>query len=929
MAPGGGADSAVAPTTTGNESNALAPPSYWIQVLLVDEWGDPVSGVRVFFDFDDGNQQAAVTAADGLASVMKQPNQGVMVRLEGNIFYTNESGEGLYEDPHESTRTLGAEELLADVAARHDLADSRLIYHYPRNAELRASRVALGLVTAGDTMIVPRDYAWYFHTKPATFPHALRLVVPALLEIVSLDPFFAPTQEKHHITYRIARLSKKEKLVVTITSPLYTDDILFTKELAGGALADGVHTLAWEGKTNCTSGDMVEEFIHPLLSPYHVHLFVEEHHQARAHFRVLYHSLEFHRGHYTADEAPPPQSEQQRWARYRLNELGYPAGPIDGEYNSLRLANVIAAFKRGHHVPGTDPPRLFENDGVLTDDTLAALAVAKPRPVWEKPDAPLTEDNKLWVYDNYYAGRGESFYYAGEFDTANRAGFAEVKLLRPFVPLEVEVLLRARNGKGVSAPAAVGPAVVAFEVLDDPEESVISARTNSLAVAFVAAARQPSDQGIAAAPPAADNAPESHNGIRSIDAAANVQSWFPELDSLPPFQRRGFATEDRDGVTHHRALVEVYRRAQVKTIDLEALYPKRFGRAGILLHPSHIGGDTARVRAALSFMDRPNEAELLQDHASAAARSHHPGGLASTTGKWTVWRRSRVNIYCPQVEPERGRPDWSAVAKAWSEAFISMENDGAPDAVLRYTDLVDEDAYKTAIVDMPAAGAPYTRPAGVSSKADLVYRPGSIYGGMPMTRSRAAENDDVFIEDAQSKIIDWVWNAVRAVLSVIHAKVRQQYAEGMICVDYRIHEPIVGWEWVADNWSVDAKEQTGHWEESGGTYNIQYRGFVSKDGVVTLNVDNWFDPSGYFLHEGSHARFLRHHVTAAVEKGQGDEAPSENKDHHDPAQRRCAMSYRIAEDDVTSPTEYPLCGGCILRLRGWRIPPDAGLVKIY
>lgn len=277
MAPGGGADSAVAPTTTGNESNALAPPSYWIQVLLVDEWGDPVSGVRVFFDFDDGNQQAAVTAADGLASVMKQPNQGVMVRLEGNIFYTNESGEGLYEDPHESTRTLGAEELLADVAARHDLADSRLIYHYPRNAELRASRVALGLVTAGDTMIVPRDYAWYFHTKPATFPHALRLVVPALLEIVSLDPFFAPTHEKHHITYRIARLSKKEKLVVTITSPLYTDDILFTKELAGGALADGVHTLAWEGKTNCTSGDMVEDLLtRDAESAAHAHAPVDE-----------------------------------------------------------------------------------------------------------------------------------------------------------------------------------------------------------------------------------------------------------------------------------------------------------------------------------------------------------------------------------------------------------------------------------------------------------------------------------------------------------------------------------------------------------------------------------------------------------------------------------------------------------------------------
>ena len=44
------------PTTTGEESNALAPLSYWIQVVVVDEWGDPVEGARILFDFDDGNR---------------------------------------------------------------------------------------------------------------------------------------------------------------------------------------------------------------------------------------------------------------------------------------------------------------------------------------------------------------------------------------------------------------------------------------------------------------------------------------------------------------------------------------------------------------------------------------------------------------------------------------------------------------------------------------------------------------------------------------------------------------------------------------------------------------------------------------------------------------------------------------------------------
>ena len=108
---------AVAPTTTGEESNALAPLSYWIQVVVVDEWGDPVEGARILFDFDDGNRQASTTDTAGLAAVMMQPSLGVLVRIEGNVYFENRSGEGTFPAPHETEITLGPEKLLADLAA--------------------------------------------------------------------------------------------------------------------------------------------------------------------------------------------------------------------------------------------------------------------------------------------------------------------------------------------------------------------------------------------------------------------------------------------------------------------------------------------------------------------------------------------------------------------------------------------------------------------------------------------------------------------------------------------------------------------------------------------------------------------------------------------------------------------------------------------
>ena len=79
---------------------------------------------------------------------------------------------------------------------------------------------------------------------------------------------------------------------------------------------------------------------------------------------------------------------------------------------------------------------------------------------------------------------------------------------------------------------------------------------------------------------------------------------------------------------------------------------------------------------------------------------------------------------------------------------------------------------------------------------------------------------------------------------------------------------------------------------------------------MLLNLDNTADGSCYALHEAGHARFLYHKTT-------GHKGPRRNNvTHHNPAQERCAMSYRIGPD-VFSTYQYPFCGKCILRLRGF------------
>jgi hypothetical protein len=893
----------VAPATDGSKNaNVLAPVRYWINVAVEDEFGAPIPDVRIHFDFDDGNKQGATTDADGRASLTGLPKVDCVVTLAGEIFYTDKSGQGTLVEPVEHQVTFREKDkTLQRIATVSGLKDGRAIYHYPKNAALRNKRVALGLVGPGDSFIVPAKYGFRFKVRRVGEAHEYRLVVPAMLEILKVDPCFVPSEEKIEIVYQTFLLSKQKKLTVEISSPLYSNNPIFKKELDETALSDGEHTLRWEGKANCTAGSLVGEYIHPLLSPYTVKLFVSTPHQDDATFKVLYHSLTLHFAPHTPDDTEPPKSKQNEWAQYHLDLLGYDAGPVDGTMRAT-FERAIGRFQRAHHEVGTE--KRLEQTSLLDSDTIAALEAATAKPRWSPAGAAPTADAKLYLEDNFFNDPSDLFATAGipEFWSRQRRPWVEAQLDRPFVPLEVEVKLVSRfNQQGKAAPVAVGPVTVAWEAQDVPEVSVISAGTNPHGHAFVENALKHGLSGTTPINQNGDNAPTSLGGFRDSSDAVNVRSWFPDdADSrLQPYTVKGYGTESRDGKTFQRALVDVYFHATDN--------PNRAGRAGLYLRHSLIAGDNVRVRAALSFDGLPNAAALTRDHAP------HAQGLVAQSGTWTIWRRSRINAYCQQATSSRGKPIWSKVVSGWREAYIELENGGNPEKLFDYAAVVDAAKYKAAVMSL----APDHLPAGVTTASDLTYRVGSLYG-RPVPAQKSTQTAREYVKAAGKAMEEWVTpqkipTVATAVLGLFHAEARKTMAEGHVVFDFRVCEPITGRDWDPDeNDGAGGFVETDDPFAKGYTHGAQ--GFSVRDGAFTLCVDNTSDPSGYVLHEGGHGRFLQHHKTKLRETP--PVTTSEFPDHHDPAQDRCMMSYSVGPEKWL----YPFCGKCILRLRGWQVP---------
>ncbi|HWC98333.1 MAG TPA: hypothetical protein VG456_16355 [Candidatus Sulfopaludibacter sp.] len=738
----------------------------------------------------------------------------------------------------------------------------------------------------------------------ATVPMQLEL---KKLEIVKLDPHFASSKEKMDIRFAIAGLSGR-KVVLTIEGENYAGKKLVERDLGALENADGENNqISWDGKIEV--GASKDQFATPLMGPFKVTLFHDDASHTGAlksekPFKILYHSIVLDFGKHVADETAPPDTDQTKFVQFKLNELHYDAGPVTGAGN-LVTTNAIKRFQRANYQAGTQT--LLTENGALDAALIASIKAASAREVFESGKTPLTQDAKFYVYDNYLVDRGQNFVTSGlpEFQTANRQAGAEDKMERAFIPLEVEVKLLSKANTGVSAPDAIGPVPVAWEVADSTEDDSVIPGTNATAKTYVKHAREigatAASAGAARIDTDGDNALDTFDGMRKSAAGDYIKQWFPDAagSKLEPYTVKKYDTEDRGGKTFQRAIVEAWA-------DITK-FPKRKGRAGAYFRFSTKGGDNAKIRVSLAFKDLPNKDQLEKDHKDAKAT------LFKELGRWTVWRRSKINAYCRQGVATRksGNPNFSIFRDRYKEAYIELENNGQPAQTLNYATVVTAAKYNAAILGLPPAKAV----PGVTA-ANLVYRADSVYGGvMPPRAQNNAEAAIDYVRAMSNTINNWCANPLHAVLQLLHQEARKTAAEGYVIWDFRLSDALVGQDFnPALNHGAGGFQLAAN--PKARSFHPSTAGYVHVDGAVTMNVDNPFDINCYLCHECGHARFLIHHKFV-------NEAPgpnlSANPSHHDGAQDKCTMSY-AKPGDTPDQWTYPFCGKCLLRLRGWNVP---------
>ncbi len=733
------------------------------------------------------------------------------------------------------------------------------------------------------------------------------VAVPLGVKVTKIDDHFVPGPEKLAIEYSASSVADV-KVVLRIEGENYKDKVLLERELTADEKKDGAHKLEWDGKI--AAGDRKDRLAHPLLGPFKV-IFTPDGGKGKDEkpFKILYHSIELAFGKHTHDAAAPAEADKTKFAQFKLNELGYDAGPVTGTLDAV-TTNAIKRFQRGNYVKGTQV--LLTENGTLDASTLEAIKAASARLRFEAGKDPLKNDARFYVHDNYYSDRGVNVATTNQADfmAGNRKTSVEDKLERPFIPLEVEVKLLGKGGGAVSSPDAVGPVTLAWEVDDGAEDASVIAAGNATARTFVKNGREKgvtaAGTGAAAINASGDNCSDTLWGMRPAGAADYIKAWFPDAagSALDPFKVRGYDKETRGGKEFHRALVDCHDHATEK--------PARKGRAGAYFRFSTKGGDDAKIRVAMTFEGRPNKDKLIEEHKAQAA------SLVKETGRWTVWRRTRLCAYVQQAAPTRasGNPSWPDIAAKWGEAFIEFENFGLPLNTLVYSTIVTEATYKAAILGLAV------KPPGVTTAANLTYRPSMLYGGpafvqRPPAGVVPAEGAAAFVTRVNTDASAWCGTAggatsplVNAILAPIHAHVRKTSPEGLIIFDYRVHDPVSGQDF-------DAATNTFKPSPTPAVNNVKisHLGWVQADGAVTMNVDNRFDVNCYVLHECGHARYLYHHKSVV---GATAATPTSNATHHDSAQDRCTMSYTISPDTPEN-WKYSFCGKCILRLRGWDV----------
>jgi hypothetical protein len=606
---------------------------------------------------------------------------------------------------------------------------------------------------------------------------------------------------------------------------------------------------------------------------------------AEAQIRVVYHSIELALGPWVASgEAVAPNTDP--WRILRLDELGYFAGPVEllAQDSFERAKAHYDATRADRATKGLDAALLAGDNAIPWirsvggDGTLADVAVGDDLKGVDLRtyvdtigfDANYLNSDDIPLRDQHLAGKEHLLKHNVEARRLNR----------PTIALEATLHLMDVLGKRATVPEAVGPVRIDWVIEDVAEDVGLlyadDPTTSGASQSYIQKAR--TDLGL-------HNCPRSCGGIAEPGVhSAPSAAWLG--GHYVPYEAEASA-----GV--------VFSRAYAERVHARAL-----GKAGLLLRPSLIAGDTYRVTARVAFTE-PN----------AGALDIANGAIEVVTGTIQNWRRAVLASYLPwpaRPGPKQIQPaDWQRVQQELAKAYVFFDID--PNAIPTDTPaaILDAAKYKAWIEDaLFYAGGNDKRTEGQKTGATLATDFGistvvsdatpvvlthnrsqsymikdvvtmGLFGGKSASAFPNAPRKELYVGSKQ--FIDMVIDSVRATK-----------ARGFIVGD------VDGFVSVSAQYPTLAAQ------------NLFCVGMRDLACFIDHNADY---PRGFMLtHEMAHCLWLRH----------SERAGEPVLEDHDRDDHYCMMSY--PEPDNAAPAHLQqanfdphFCGKCNLKLRGWNV----------
>ncbi len=469
-----------------------------------------------------------------------------------------------------------------------------------------------------------------------------------VLKLTKVDLQFASGAENLEIQYDIKWMTER---TVTLRILGNDDELLHEVELSDDESADGTgKVLQWTGEI--TQGVKTGLFACPLDGPFKVQLLSDGMTTSELPFDIVYASLalelapwaDLYKAHtkLTSLDAPVGDDGNMRaWVAYKLNDLGFWAGPPDGT-NSDELKRAIRAFRLAHPelcVFKTDKA-FYERSGGAKEMVLSAqdsfFAIDKPLQTQLESDSPKVErqalSDKTAIAD---AGKGTKLfvdntrYHIAEFAEFNAPNAPRNKyaaeqawLGRPHLPIRCQVTLKDKTGAAKKAPKGIGKVPILWSWTDVAEADL---RAKSLAPELPAyKTDEPSRVGDYVKDAQTAAKPGTRHGV-NVTRGGILDGT--DGDALAPLV---VSATLNDSATN-KAGKGVVARGSVAADRKEVL-----GAPVLYLKPSNVAGDSYQVQAALFLEDEPNEAKLTP---------RHTGVAPAKTGLVAIWRRLRIAAY--------------------------------------------------------------------------------------------------------------------------------------------------------------------------------------------------------------------------------------------------------------------------------------------